>query len=126
MELTKLEIVTPRGVIFNQDVKSLTVPGSEGEFGILAKHASLVSLLDAGVIEIEKEDGSKELVAIDWGYAKVDESKVSILANGALAISKDGDINKNLDKVDKLFESIADSDAPLAATRARIEQYARG
>ncbi len=126
MELTKLEIVTPRGVIFNQDVKSLTVPGSEGEFGILAKHASLVSLLDAGVIEIEKEDASKELVAIDWGYVKVDELKVSILANGAEAISKDGDINKNLDKVDKLFESITDSDAPLAATRARIEQYARG
>ena len=126
MELTKLEIVTPRGVIFNQDVKSLTVPGSEGEFGILAKHASLVSLLDAGVIEIEKEDGSKELVAIDWGYAKVDESKVSILANGALAISKDGEITKSLDEVDKLFESIVDSDAPLAATRARIEQYARG
>ena len=126
MDLTKLEIVTPRGTIFNQNIKSVTLPGSEGEFGVLAEHASLVSMLDAGVIDIEKEDGSREMVAIDWGYAKVDERKVSILANGAEAISKDGDINQSLEKVDKLFASIADSDAPLAATRAKIEQLARG
>jgi len=125
MELTKLEIVTPRGEIFNKAVKSLTLPGSEGEFGVLAKHASLVSLLDAGVIEIEKEDSSKELVAIDWGYVKVDEEKVSILANGAVAVSEGGDINKSLDEVDELFESIADNDAPLAATRAKLEQLRR-
>jgi len=126
MDLTKLEIVTPRGIIFDNNIKTVTLPGSEGEFGVLAQHAALVSELTAGVIDIEHENGTRELVAIDWGYAKVDEKKVAILANGAKSISKDGDIGKTLDDVDKLFESIADSDSALASTRARIEQFRKG
>ncbi len=126
MELTKLEIVTEKAVIFDKEVKSVTLPGSEGEFGVLAGHASLVSLLKAGVIEIEKENGEKEGVAIDWGYVKVDEDKVSILANGAVALSKGGDIANSLKEVEDLFKSIEDSDAPLAATKAKIEHLARG
>ncbi len=126
MELTKLEIVTEKAVIFDKEVKSVTLPGSEGEFGVLAGHASLVSLLKAGVIEIEKENGEKEGVAIDWGYVKVDEDKVSILANGAVALSKGGDIANSLKEVEDLFKSIEDPDAPLAATKAKIEHLARG
>ena len=126
MDLTKLEIVTPRGIIFNNDIKTVTLPGTEGEFGVLAQHAALVSELSAGVIDIEHENGKRELVAIDWGYAKVDEKKVSILANGAKSISKDGDIGKTLEDIDGLFASIIDSDVALASTRARIEQFKKG
>jgi len=45
MELFKLEIVTPTGVIFDNEVKQVTLPGAEGEFGVLPRHAALVSLL---------------------------------------------------------------------------------
>ena len=53
MNTLKLEIVTPEGQIFSNDVKSVTLPGSEGEFGVLPHHASLVTLLNAGIIDIE-------------------------------------------------------------------------
>ena len=72
MELLKLEIVTPNGVIFDADAKQVNLPGSEGEFGVLAGHAALVSLLDTGVIVIEKEDGSEIAVAINSGLSTVD------------------------------------------------------
>jgi len=44
METLKLEIVTPTGVLFDDEVKMVTVPGKEGEFGILPHHASLISI----------------------------------------------------------------------------------
>ena len=53
MDTLKLEIVTPEGQIFSDDIKDVTLPGSEGEFGVYPGHASLVSLLQAGVIDIE-------------------------------------------------------------------------
>jgi F-type H+-transporting ATPase subunit epsilon len=72
MELIKLEIITPNGMIFDGEVKQVNLPGSEGEFGVLAGHAALVSLLDTGVIIIDKEDGSELAVAINSGYVKVE------------------------------------------------------
>ena len=86
METLKLDIVTPEGKIFSNDVKSVTLPGSEGEFGVLPGHIGIVTTLNSGVIEIEKKDGKREIVAINWGYAKVDETSVDVLAEGAVDI----------------------------------------
>ena len=46
------------------------MPGVDGEFGVLHGHSNLLSLLKAGVIEISQGQ-SRDLVAIDWGYAEV-------------------------------------------------------
>ena len=54
MNKLKLEILTPNGVIYNGEAISVTLPGEEGEFGVLAEHSSLTTLLEAGVIDIEK------------------------------------------------------------------------
>lgn len=88
METLKLDIVTPEGKIFSNDVKSVTLPGSEGEFGVLPGHVGVVTTLSAGVIEIEKKDNKKEIVAINWGYAKVDEKSVDVLVEGAVDINE--------------------------------------
>ena len=91
METLKLDIVTPEGKIFSNDVKSVTLPGSEGEFGVLPGHIGIVTTLNSGVIEIEKKDGKREIVAINWGYAKVDETSVDVLAEGAVDINGDSE-----------------------------------
>jgi F-type H+-transporting ATPase subunit epsilon len=126
MSKMKLEIITPNGAIFSGNVKTVTLPGSEGEFGVLAQHAGTVTLLSAGAIEIEKEDGSKELVAINWGHAKVDEKSVTVLADGAVAISGEGsDIAKSIQEAKDLVSSMSDSDIVIAAASAKIEATAR-
>lgn len=123
----KCEIITPKGTIYSGDINSVTLPGSEGEFGVLPEHASLVTLLSAGVIEIEKADNSKELVAINWGHVKVDEGKVSILADGAVAISGTGsDIAKALEEANTLIHSMSDSDIAIATATAKLESAAKG
>ena len=127
METMRLEIVTPQGALFDDDVKMVTVPGKEGEFGILPHHASLVTLLTHGVVEYEKKDGSKGLVAINWGNIKVEESGVTILADGAVAISgTDGELKAKIEEANKLIESIGDNDMAIASAKSRLESAAKG
>ncbi len=127
MNLLKLEIVTPEGLIFSKDIRAVTLPGSEGEFGVLPEHASLVSLLSAGVIDIELDDTKHELVAINWGHATVDEEKVTVLAEGAVAINGDSqsEIARALEDAKKLIESMSNSDAAIAAATAKMDSLVR-
>ncbi len=125
METIQIEIVTPQGLIYEGSIKSATLPGSEGEFGILPHHASLVTLLKAGVIEITKEDDAIEMVAINWGYVKVDENKVTILADGAVAISG-SEISKSIEDAKELIKSMGDSDVAIASATAKIESATKG
>jgi len=120
----KLELVTPNGVIFDGDMKSATLPGKEGEFGVLDEHAGTVTLLSAGVVEIEKEDGRKEMVAINWGTAKIEEHKVTIMADGAVSISG-SDIAASLEEAKELVKSMSDSDAAIASATAKLESAAK-
>lgn len=120
--LIHLEIVTPMGMIFKGDVKMVVLPGSEGEFGVLKGHASLLSSLKAGIIDVEKEDSSHELIAIDSGYAEVNEFKVEILAKGAVSINgSDGEISKNLEQAKELIKSMSSDSVALASTFATID-----
>jgi len=123
METLKLEIVTPDGQIFADDIKTVTLPGSEGEFGVLPRHASLVSLLKAGIIDIELTNGKHELVAVDWGHAEIDEVKVTVLTDGAVAIvgENESTIAEAIGKAKKLIKSIGDSDIAIAMAEAKID-----
>jgi len=126
MELMKLEIVTPNGVIFDGEVKQVTLPGSEGEFGVLAKHATLVSLLDTGVIVIEKADGKEVAVAINSGYVKVDEEKTTCIVDGAVALSGDeSDLAKALNDAKELLKSAESSNTAIAAAVSKVEQIGK-
>jgi F-type H+-transporting ATPase subunit epsilon len=118
----KLEIVTPEGVIFDDEVKQVTVPGGEGEFGILAGHAAVVSLLDTGVITIERKDGREVQVAINGGYVKVDEEKTLCMVDGAVALSGDDtNLAKALAEAKELLEKAQSSSTTIAAAISKID-----
>ncbi|KAB7884854.1 ATP synthase F1 subunit epsilon [Poseidonibacter ostreae] len=125
MDTIKLSIVTPNGEIFNDDVKTVTLPGKEGEFGVLPGHSSLVSSLTVGVIIIEKAD-STEAVAINWGHVKVDEYSVDVLADGAIALTsgQDSKIAKNIEAAKELVNSVKDSNISVASVEAKINSFA--
>lgn len=125
MDTIKLSIVTPNGEIFNSDVKSVTLPGKEGEFGVLPNHASLVSALTVGVIEIEKKDALKEAIAINWGHVKVSEDSVDVLVDGAISLSGDdeSDISEKLALAKELVNSVQDSNVSMAAVESKINSF---
>ena len=127
MDKLHLEIVTPQGQIFNDDVSSVVLPGSEGEFGVLPNHASLISLLKAGIIDIEHKNKKHDVVAINWGYAKIDEGKVVILADGAVYVSGDSEseIANSLEAARNLIESMSSDTNAFAATISKMENVVR-
>ncbi len=123
MKLMKLEIVTPDGVTYDSEVKQVTLPGAEGEFGVLAEHATLVSLLKAGVITIETKDSKKIDVAINSGYVKVDESKVSCIVDGAVALTAgDNDISKKIEEAKALLKGAQADNTAIASAIGKVER----
>ncbi|MCB4743090.1 MAG: F0F1 ATP synthase subunit epsilon [Sulfurovum sp.] len=126
MELMKLEVVTPNGVIFNDKIRQVTLPGSEGEFGVLPAHATLVSLLDTGVIEIVRANGVELAVAINSGYVKVDEEKTTCIVDGAVAFSgEDNDLAKALNEAKELLKKAESSNTVIAAAVSKVEQIGK-
>ena len=126
METLNLEIVTPSGLIFNGQAVEVTLPGEEGEFGVLPHHAALTTLLKAGVVDIEKEDKSVESIVVNWGVVQVDEAKVVVLVDGAVAIrgESESDIAKALDEAKTLLSDVSDSNLAIASVSAKIESAA--
>lgn len=80
-ELT-LEIVTPEKIAFKGVVEEVTIPGTEGEFGVLKGHAPLLSSVDVGKLSYTK-DHKKTYYAVTTGYAEVMASKVTVLVETA-------------------------------------------
>jgi F-type H+-transporting ATPase subunit epsilon len=126
METLQLEVLTPSGPIFNGSAKSVTLPGEEGEFGVLPEHVSLTTLLQAGVVDVQREDGKTESIVVNWGVVQITQNKVVVLVDGAVAIrgENEGDIAKALDEAKSLITSIGDSNAMIASVSARIESAA--
>ena len=127
MNTLQLEIVTPNGAIFNGPVTEVTLPGEEGEFGVLPDHASVTTMLHAGVIDFVKEDKKTESVVVNWGHVQVDENKVVVLADGAVAIRGDNesDIATALADAKALVEAASDNSVTIASVSAKIETAAQ-
>lgn len=128
MEELIVNIVTPYGEIFSGEVKSVTLPGVEGEFGVLKGHSDMLSLLKTGVIEIERINNEKDLVAINWGYAEVRSSQVDILADGAVAIGgkNENEISNAISNAKKLLEDATSDKVAISSVVSKIEISAKG
>jgi F-type H+-transporting ATPase subunit epsilon len=77
-----LEIVTPEKMAFSGNVEEVTIPGTEGEFGVLRGHEALLSSIEIGELNFTKE-GKKSYYAVNTGYAEVTSNKVTILIETA-------------------------------------------
>lgn len=78
----RLEIVTPFGLIYSDDVDEVTASGSEGEFGVLPGHAPFVTTLKIGML-ISRKGRETEYFFVNWGYAEITGDKVLILADSS-------------------------------------------
>jgi F-type H+-transporting ATPase subunit epsilon len=75
------ELVTPERLVRSEDVYMVTVPGSEGDFGVLEGHAPIMSTIRDGALSIYKTDkGQPELLTIRGGFAEVNDQGLTILA----------------------------------------------
>ena len=79
----KLEIVTPEGVTYSEDVEMVTLPGSEGEMGIYPNHVALMTQVAAGEVTARRQ-GRDEWVAVGDGFVEITGERVAILTDMAI------------------------------------------
>ena len=77
-----LEIVTPQGLVFSEEVDEVTATGSEGEFGVLPGHVPFVTVLKIGMLTCKSGNETK-IFFVNWGYAEIGSDKVMVLADSA-------------------------------------------
>jgi F-type H+-transporting ATPase subunit epsilon len=77
-----LEIVTPEKLAFSEEVDAVTLPGVEGELGVLPHHAPLLTTLGIGELKIRK-GGHEDYFAIAGGFLQVRPDRVVVMAETA-------------------------------------------
>jgi F-type H+-transporting ATPase subunit epsilon len=75
-----LDIVTPEKLVFSGNVDYVSVPGVDGELGILPHHSPLITMLQPGELRIRKEN-EEVCLAVGGGYLEVKPDRIIILAD---------------------------------------------
>ena len=76
MATLKLEIVTPEGVTYSEDVEMVTLPGSEGEMGIYPNHVPLMTQVAAGEVSARR-NGKDEFLAVGEGFVEIESGEIA-------------------------------------------------
>jgi F-type H+-transporting ATPase subunit epsilon len=79
------ELASPAQLVFSGEVDQVDVPGAEGDFGVLAGHAPLIAALRPGILTI-REGGSAKRLYVRDGFAEVNPSGLTVLAESAVPV----------------------------------------
>jgi F-type H+-transporting ATPase subunit epsilon len=80
------DLVSPEELLFSGEVEHVVVPGTEGEFGVLAGHAPLVAMLKPGILKILGPNEQRILVV--GGFAEVSPDGLTVLADRAMPVDE--------------------------------------
>lgn len=75
-----LEIITPRKVVFQGKVRSVSAPGVMGGFQVLFNHAPLFASIGIGALKIIDDNGNEHIYATSGGFVEVVKNNVTVLA----------------------------------------------
>jgi len=76
------DLVSPEKLLFSGEVEQVDVPGAEGDFGVLADHAPLVTTLRPGMLTVRTGGGEQKIVVLG-GFAEVSAEGLTVLADVA-------------------------------------------
>jgi len=81
-EKIQLEIVTPSGAVVSEAVDIVTAPGTDGDFGVLAGHAPLLSTIKIGTLVYQNNKQSYTIM-VNGGFCEVSNNKITFLVESA-------------------------------------------
>ena len=88
MTVLKFELVSPERLLVSREVGMVTVPGEEGEFGVLPGHVPLVSSLRMGVLKIHDNGELAESYFVTGGFAEVSAERCIVVAEEAQPVAE--------------------------------------
>ena len=79
------ELVTPEKLVLNEDVYMVVMPGTEGEFGVMAGHAPVMATIkdDAELAVFRTAGAQPERIRVSGGFAEVGDRGLTVLAESA-------------------------------------------
>jgi F-type H+-transporting ATPase subunit epsilon len=122
MATFQFDLVSPEKRLVSETVDQVDLPGAEGDFGILAGHAPLVSALRPGVLVVHRQGGEEQIV-VTGGFAEVSPAGLTVLADFAVPIAE-FDIGWLSSEIKDAQEDVADAAAgpPRDKLARRLEQ----
>ena len=112
------ELVSPERLVMSVEVDRVTVPGTEGDFGVMAGHAPFMTTLRPGVVDVE--DGREETrLFVRGGFAEVNAAGLTLLAEHALPLAE-LDAAALEREIGNAEEDVADAQTDAARTRAEM------
>lgn len=87
-ERLRFELVSPERLLLSQEVEMVVVPGAEGNFGALPRHAPFLTMVRPGVIEVYNNRQVSERLFVAGGYAEVTPERCTVLAEEAMLVAE--------------------------------------
>jgi F-type H+-transporting ATPase subunit epsilon len=81
-----LEILTPERKLYTGEVYGIQLPGTDGSFEVLDRHAPLIAALGKGKMKVLKDKARSEQYTIEGGFVEVLNNKATVLVEGATAL----------------------------------------
>jgi len=78
--MIKIIVITPEKIVWNTTADKVILPGSQGQVGILANHAPLITALDIGALRLKVGNTKKALILLG-GFAEVENNEITVLVN---------------------------------------------
>src|SRR5947209_7269504 len=124
MATFQFDLVSPEKLLFSGDVDQVDVPGTEGDFGVLAGHAPTVSALRPGIMTVFVQGNQQRMVVLG-GFAEISaDGKLTVLADLADSV-EDFDRGVIAERITAQEEKIKEMDAGSALDRAieRLDHF---
>lgn len=111
-----LKIITPKKLVKEEVVNSVTVPTASGEITILPHHVNLFSLMVEGIVRIKRKE-AEEFLSVGGGYVQTDGEKVVILVSRAYGQDQidEGMIQKAVEDAKKILKTSASENEKVEA-----------
>ena len=121
----QLDVITPERRLLSEQADSVTVPGLEGELGILPGHTPLISALKTGVLSYTQGPTTRRLL-VSGGFVEVNNDRVSVLADLA-EFPEEVDAARaraEREEAERLLGGFTGSPEEMAEVRARLDRAA--
>jgi len=82
------DLVSPERLLLSDEAEMVTLPGTEGDFGVLPGHAPVISTLKPGVIDVKGGSTGDARFFVMGGFAEVNPGKLTVLAEEALPLAE--------------------------------------
>ena len=103
------ELVSPDRLLISEKVDMVTIPGGEGDFGVLAGHQPMISTVRPGILEVQNEGAAPRRIFVSGGFAEVTNESCAVMTEEAVPV-------EDIDRAD-LEQRIKDAEEDLAAAK---------